>query len=447
MDKGKRNIYTKRIIAIVVTALIFISVIGLPLPKQAADEVIALVPGENQLVLTPEEKAYIADSPVIKAASLDGAAPLTFTGEKGEVKGIFKDIMLQISAITGIVFEFQLYDSIEEMLDSDADIIYGISPNYAPDDMPLSPPFLTTETIIYMNSSVEPHHLEDKIFAAVKGGDLPEGIKEENTIYFNTREECLNAVEKGRADYGYGNRYSVVYYTLLNNYKNIVMVPQEKETRGYCIGLLNGDEILLPILSKSISSIDSDQMQTLILNVASQIDRKITPAMILDAYAREIFIAIFIVVSILSYSVVSNVRANKKLKLQNRRYEVLSLISNEYLYEYKAKTDQLILSEKSRQLFADDQIFNEASRELKYFLSKSNMDNSNETIKLPVRDGEIRVFKVINLKINDDSGKTDSLIGKLTDISEEAAEKERLIAKSQLDGLTGLYNAETTREN
>jgi diguanylate cyclase (GGDEF)-like protein len=150
--------------------------------------------------------------------------------------------------------------------------------------------------------------------------------------------------------------------------------------------------------------------------------------------------------SILLFSVISSVQANKKLRLQNRRYEVLSTISNEYLYEYKAKTDHLILSEKCRQLFENEQIFNEASRELKDFLSSHNVDDSNETIRLPLSNKETGVFKVINLRINDDSGRVDSVIGKLTDISEEAAEKEKLIAKSQLDGLTGLYNAATTKE-
>ena len=417
MDENKRNISAKRIIAIVVIAL-FISGVGLPLLEQAnagtsgdrGDIISPLIPGEDQLVLTPEETAYIATSPIIKAASVDGVAPLSFTDAQGEAKGIFRSVVEQISAMSGIVFEFKLYDSVEEALNSEADIIYGISPNYAPHDMLLSPPFMTTETIIYINSSVEPHQLEDKIYAAIKGGALPEGIKPEKAIYFNTREEGLNAVEKGQADYGYGNAYSVAYYTLLNNYKNIVTVPQEKETREYCIGLLKGDEILFSIISKSISLIDSNQMETLILDVASKVDRKITFAMIMDVYAREIFIILFIVMSILLFSVISSVQANKKLRLQNRRYEVLSTISNEYLYEYKAKTDHLILSEKCRQLFENEQIFNEASRELKDFLSSHNVDDSNETIRLPLSNKETGVFKVINLRINDDSGRVDSVI-------------------------------------
>ena len=47
------------------------------------------------------------------------------------------------------------------------------------------------------------------------------------------------------------------------------------------------------------------------------------------------------------------------------------------------------------------------------------------------------VFKAINSRIYDKQGRTETTIGKLIDISEETVEKEELLAKSQLDGLTG----------
>ena len=109
MDENKRNISAKRIIAIVVIAL-FISGVGLPLLEQAnagtsgdrGDIISPLIPGEDQLVLTPEETAYIATSPIIKAASVDGVAPLSFTDAQGEAKGIFRSVVEQISAMSGM---------------------------------------------------------------------------------------------------------------------------------------------------------------------------------------------------------------------------------------------------------------------------------------------------------------------------------------------------------
>lgn len=51
-------------------------------------------------------------------------------------------------------------------------------------------------------------------------------------------KQVLN--RQGKADYGYGNIYSVLYYTALHNYKNVVIVPIEKETRKYSIGVIGG---------------------------------------------------------------------------------------------------------------------------------------------------------------------------------------------------------------
>ena len=97
---------------------------------------------EVELSLTQEEKAYIAKKSIIKAASVDGAAPISFTDADGEIQGISKRVMDEISDMIGLVFEYKLYDTVDKVINSDADIIYGISEEYAPDNMKLSQPFL-----------------------------------------------------------------------------------------------------------------------------------------------------------------------------------------------------------------------------------------------------------------------------------------------------------------
>lgn len=425
-----KNIFKKIILIITIIILLMINTIGI----------------KAQEFLTNEEKAYIEKNLVIKAVSLDGIAPIQYNGVNGEVRGISRRVLEEISDMTGLVFEYKLYDSLDKAFKSDADIFFGIPYNYAPFDMVLSQPYLKSQTILYINSSLDSKELEDKVYAAVRGSELPEGVKEENSIYFDTREESLDAVETGKADYGYGNAYSVAFYTLQNNYKNIVTIPKEKESREYCIGLFEEDELLLSILNKSINAIDENYMQMLILDVTSHIDRKITFTMIIDEYAKEIFFVVYIVIIILLFSAISNISVNKKLRMQNRRYEILARISNEYLYEYVVKSNRLELSKKCIQLFGTQEKFNEVNSILKDHLSKNDLDESNIEIKLPLANGDMGVFKTITLSIDNDKGELVSIIGKLIDISKEAAEKEELLIKSQLDGLTGLYNHITTKE-
>lgn len=298
-----------------------------------------------QSFLTEDELDYITKKNIIKAVSLNGAAPIQYAGSDGQVKGISKEVLDEISHMTGLVFEYQLYDTLEDMYKSGADIVFGMPPNYAIDGMVLSVPYLKTETILYLNSSIELNKLEDKIYAAVKGSDLPEGIKEERAIYFDTREDSLNAVESGKADYGYGNAYSVAFYVLQNNYKNIITVPREMESREYCVGFLKEDETLLSIINKSIGLIEDTHLQTLILNSTKQIERKITIPMIFDSYGIQVFLILLCVVIILLMSFIRNVQAKNQLAIQNERYLILAQTSNEYFFEYNVKDKRLELSE------------------------------------------------------------------------------------------------------
>ncbi|MEG6521837.1 transporter substrate-binding domain-containing diguanylate cyclase [Desulfotomaculum sp. 1211_IL3151] len=424
--------------------------------------VLAITAEARPLNLTQEEKEYISKNPVLKVITLDGAAPLQYADENGEMQGISRHVMDEISKLTGLVFEYKMVDSLDQVLKEKADIFVGIPYNYSSysfPDMVLSRPFLKSSTILYVHSSVNANKLNDKIYAAVKGSKLPKGIKEENAIYFNTREESLDAVESGEADYGYGNAYSVVFYTLQNGYNHIVTIPQEKEPREYCLGFINKDKLLEVIINKSLGAISENQMQNIVLDVTSHVERKITPAMLFKSYGSEIAVIAFVVIALLTYGIYCNINSNIKLKVQNKRYEVLAEISNEYLYEYDIKKDLLVLSEKCSQLFKIQGTIDESSGMLKNslvnlqfknpnaeLLCKPERYNTTYEIKLPLADGGAGTFKVINSSVCDSNGKVEYIIGKLIDISEEAAEKEALISKAQRDGLTGLYNAATSKE-
>ncbi len=397
------------------------------------------------LSLTEEEMVYLDKKIIIKASSINGGAPLHYINSKGEIVGIAVSILDNIGEMTGLQFEYQLYESIEDVFASNCDIIFGITSQYAPQGMILSRPYLKSETIIFLNSSVDSNNLEDKTYASIKGASLPDGIKEKNTIYYNSREATLNAVERGDADYGYGNEYSLAFYMLQNGYKNIITIPKRKESREYSIGFIEENPILLSIINKSIDSIEDSQLSHLVLNISSQIERKITFSMIIDAYGKTIISIFVIVISLLLFGLVLNIRGKKNLSLQNAKYELLSQISDEYLFEYNVKTDHLKLSEKSVSLFGSKENLDKVIKILKNIVLDNNSDEISTTRRLPVDNEKSGVFKIINSTMYDEKRKRYYIIGKLINVSKEISEKEKLIIKAQTDGLTGLYNATTTK--
>lgn len=423
----------RRYIKLTLAMVIAVLIIGITTPVCA------------KLSLTQEEKDYIAGGTVIKAVSLDGVAPLQYTNDSGEAEGISRRVLAEISDMTGLLFDYKLYDSLEEAYATDPDINIAIPYHYAPEGMVLSKPFLKSETILFMHSSLDSNQLEDKRYAALRGRTVPEEVKEENKVYFDTREESLDAVEKGKADYGHGNAYSVAFYTLQNGYKNIVSIPVAQEPREYCVGVMKGNDILLSIINKSIESIDSRHIQTLVLDAATHIDQRLTPSMVMEAYGDKILVIAIFIMAILLSSVVYNISIRKTLDMQNKRYELLARISNECLFEFYIKSKQLRLSETCYMLFGVGSGLDKTEELLKDILANIRLDASPSLIKLPLMDDETGVFKIIHSSIRDDSGRPYSIVGKLIDVSEEAAEKMRLTSLSQSDGLTGLYNATTTR--
>ena len=353
----------------------------------------------SKLSLTEEEQAYIAQKGVIKAVSLHGVAPIQYADKNGQVQGISKRVLQEVAEMTGLRFEYKLYETLREAFASDAEMVFGMPPQYALPGMVLSKPYLRSETILYINSAQDLSDLDNKKYAAVKGSALPQGIKEENSIYFDTREQSIDAVDAGKADYGYGNAYSVAFYTLQNGYKNLVTIPKGKESRAYCIGFFHKDELLISIINKSLSAMGESQLENLVLDVASQVERKITFSMVMNAYTTEIVSTIFVVVGILLFAIISRMKANKRLAMINRRYETLGEVSNEYLFEYFPQTNHLQFSDNFIQQLGTQEHRNEAANMLKNALKTAVMGGQHFEINMSLAAGETSVFKVISMFI------------------------------------------------
>ena len=89
--------------------------------------VMSVIPVKAQSFFTKEEQEYINSRGTIKAVSIDGVAPLQYYDANGQVKGIARNVLDTISELTGLNFSYKLYNSIDEIMSSDADIYFGVS--------------------------------------------------------------------------------------------------------------------------------------------------------------------------------------------------------------------------------------------------------------------------------------------------------------------------------
>lgn len=397
------------------------------------------------IALTEEERSYIATRGPVRSISIDGSGPLQYTDSQGQMRGIAFQILDEISNRTGLSFATTMYGQIVQVgaaFTDGSDMIFGLPEQYARKGYVLSIPMVRSETIFFANTSIQPQELQGKRFAAVYKSVLPEGVSEDQARYYESLQEAILAVNSGSADYGYGNPFSLAFYTLQYGLRNIYTIPQGREERAYRILFLKDDPLLVSIINKALASFSPQELQNMILEATSQVERIITPAMIMDTYGGEIFTLTLVIILILVAALTHILFSRSKLDLEQRKFKAIAEVSNEYLFEYEAVRKHLILYERFRTLFTSPSSLEKARETLAKHLAKSE-EGSLLALELP--DGTTGYFKVSATKVLVRKRYAQLWVGKLQDISKETERLNYLENLAQLDGLTGLLNAATTR--
>jgi len=228
------------------------------------------------LILTEEEKKFIREAKPLRAVYDPAWAPIEYYDEKtGAYSGINSDIFQLISEMTGMKFDFIKTDSYTEALgmitDYQADILTGIDKDVQwanRHHMKQTDVYLTASIVLVKNKKVR--DLNTATFALANDFlAATEYIKKSNPeakiFYFNTTEDCFQAVNNGKADITYANSY--VAEKILDNpkYNRLEIVDTVNLSDNLCIGVSNAaDPILVSILDKAIHSISATQMNGIV---------------------------------------------------------------------------------------------------------------------------------------------------------------------------------------
>ena len=296
------------------------------------------------LSLTYDEIEFLKNIKKIKAVYVNNFAPLqNWNSKNKKPEGISIDIANIISKKLNIDIELQVVNSFEEALnfikEHKADILIGIPNNYSFMDeynlymtkSYISSPIFKIENKLTVNADEY-----NKILALPKKYlyDLDisiENIDSSKIIYYDNIEDCINAVNKGTADYTYGDLYSVESNTREKYYKNISVIYKNKLNNDLCIGLSNNNDVLLlRIINKIINSISAEELNTIVYKNTLYTKNKITLQSFIYSNYIEVMIFIISILVITSLSIYIIM----KIRLQNKNKQ------NSLLKE-KSETDSL----------------------------------------------------------------------------------------------------------
>lgn len=237
------------------------------------------------MVLTKEDRDFLEQYDTLHIIALGGKAPLIYKGADGKPAGVAVDLLQYMAEDSELDIEIEIIGDIDEfekaVTTGEPDLVL------CGDEMPwiletgnylISKDYMSAPTSLVVNKTVDSNQL-DSLREAKVGS-----TEKDNAFFTGTAEECLRAINAGKADYAYINAYSVEYYQ--NNYdlNNIYVYPEVKrDSLQFSIGVNKGlDRKLLFILNKCIYNIPQEELMSSYLY--QNTDK--TPVLSIWEYAR-----------------------------------------------------------------------------------------------------------------------------------------------------------------
>jgi len=227
------------------------------------------------VMLTDEEREFIAQKPVIRVAAEHISYPISFfNNHDGEFQGIAHDVLSGISALTGLTFEIaraplsvHLPNAVDMLAGGDADIAAGIirpdegdfiwtdvffTDNYAllsRFDMPN----ISINEVLYINVGL----IEDSVYHRLFLSMFP---NHQNLVLYPHLDALLGGLEHGEVDMAFSSRGGLLRLTGFHERPGFRANFIFDEPYGITFALNPQDEVLRSIIDKALFVIDTESV-------------------------------------------------------------------------------------------------------------------------------------------------------------------------------------------
>lgn len=443
-------------------------------------------PDYYEIPFTKSEMDYVEELGTLRVGCRIDIDPVSYLDEEtGEVQGITRDILDEISKASGLTFEYVplpvldvTYDVLCEM---DLDLVSSVEYNYRnmrSVGLHVTQPYLAAKKVFVCRKDTL-FDADKALRLAVSTGSqtLPDIIHDAypnfELVNLESTAACFEAVRKGEADVLLQNQYAVTSYLSKPVNAELVTVPVEGiedrlslspvllQEKGVLDPVL-GDERLFSVLNKSVRQISSRETTRLILRTTMEGVYRYGLSDFLYLYRYAITLigaAVLAVIAVLLYVGRLRQRNLRRLSLEQRRYHTLVENSGTIVFEFGHSGERVVESPGFEERFgwrmADPggkQLAEEVASGLRIaegdrdaieravtrvFMQKKNVE---ETARICAADGREAWCRITLYPMPDARGTVVSLLGKIVDINEEVLVREELENRSRIDPMTGLYN-------
>ena len=279
---------------------------------------------------TRNELAYIQENPDIYFSSDPNWEPIEYTDSKTkELEGISAEIIRLLEHYTGLNFIYKPSENFSESLSrlnhGEVQVLSAFSHDYSwgeDNNVNLSSAYLNSYIVMVHNQNYE----TGKECVALPNNfnitwQIAASQEYENIIYFDTTEECIEAVATGIADYTFTNYYIANYHLSNIAYRNLTATKLSNINENLCLAISkDADPRLLNIINKGLRCISEEKVSAIVLE-HTLYENEFSIKTIIYAYPETI---LFIILLISSIAVIILVIALMLHKQKTRKIQRMS---------------------------------------------------------------------------------------------------------------------------
>ena len=287
------------------------------------------------LSFTQAEREFIQNSKVINVAISEGQPPIEYYDPKSkEFKGVVVDMYNKISEDSGLIFHFVPRQNIskitEQMRNGQVGLIGMVANAGAAANtlgVKLSDTIYTTNLYMVANKQVKDYKDSNCKVALCNKYPLFQNIAKDKKyvkfLYFNTPDECVAAVNEGKADLTmlFGSALPSLIDSA--NYENIVAYVISGNEYRFSVGIPGtASPYLQSVINKAIRGISDDERRDIMLRNMNEGKKQKNFKDIIGRYRGRIAFVILllaIIVSALAFNLVKIRAKNAEMMLKQAK--------------------------------------------------------------------------------------------------------------------------------
>lgn len=231
----------------------------------------------NSISLTEADRAFVEQTGVVSVAVVADRLPLYYQYE-GKYRGVVKDAFDRIAQRTGLSFRFEHAATYKEALDMVRNGEVEVMGSFMDDEhmageqgLSLTKDFASLDEVVLRNKLRERSDGRAAL-AQINGREDPAGLDATEVVHFDTYQECLEAVNAGRADFTCIPAAFAESLFTEHAYGNIVPSAADHRDLKLSIALPKPvDSAMYSVLNKAVGSFTEEERAAMLVRGAASV--------------------------------------------------------------------------------------------------------------------------------------------------------------------------------